>query len=33
MSYLIIIKEMLDHHYGYLFEDDLLRKILKKGFK
>jgi len=27
------MKEMLDHHYDYLFEHDLLRKILKKGFK
>ncbi len=33
MSYLIIMKEMLDHHYDYLFEHDLLRKILKKDFK
>ena len=25
------MKEMLDHHYGYLFEDELLKEILEKG--
>ena len=25
------MKKMLDHHYGYLFEDDLLKEILEKG--